>query len=245
MTKIEQGIQINNQHIYNVENNINEPISFIDQIKNIGYSSLKEFFEEKAEYEMQNVLRNKIYSVSPKDAMNTLQNLIKNNEYGIVSVYTDETCVHHGQDLSKYLNESYCQLHNIPIYSYNSFGGNIVATKGDYSFAIIVPSSIDINANFILKRIVSILRKYYTNKNDIAIENNDILIDGKKVLGSTVFGNDKMIFCICHFSMTEKQTLISKICGEPSTGKYAGYIKEELLTTEQLMEEVLKWLQGL
>lgn len=246
MTKIEQGIQINNQHIYNIENNISEPISFLEQMEEIGYGSLEEFFEEKTEYEMQNILYHKVYSVPPKDAMNTLKYLMDHNEYGIISVYTDETCVHHGQNPNKYLNEDYCKTNNIPIYPYNSFGGNIVATKGDYSFAIIIPASIDINANFILRRIVSILKKYYIySDSDIIIENNDILINNQKVLGSTVFGNDKIFFCICHFSMTEKQNLISKICGKPTTGKYAGYIEKELLTTEQLMEEVLKWLQGL
>ena len=104
MSKVEHGIEINNQHIYNVEHDIEEEISFIDQIKALGYNNLEEFFNDKIEYEMQQVLKGQVYSVEPKDAMPTLRSLVYDNKYGIVSVYTNETCVHHGQDPSKTLN---------------------------------------------------------------------------------------------------------------------------------------------
>ena len=46
MTKVEQGILINTQHLNNIVNNIPEEVSFIDQILNLGYKDLEEFFEE-------------------------------------------------------------------------------------------------------------------------------------------------------------------------------------------------------
>lgn len=242
MNKVEQGIIINNQHIYDVEHGIINGTTFVDEIKKIGYNNLEEFFQDKAEYEMQQVLKNKVYSVSPKDAMITLRQLIDNKEFGIVSVYTNETCVHHGQDPNKKLNMEYCNNHNIPIYSYDSFGGNIVATKGDYSIAFLIPQEIDISANFILEKTKIILEKYFDN---VTIQNNDIMINDKKVAGATSFGTDTFFFLIYHFSMSDKTDLITSICGAPTTNKTPGYIDPEILPTEQLMEDLLSWLQGL
>ena len=242
MSKVEQGIEINNQHIYNVEHDIEEEISFIDQIKALGYNDLEEFFNDKTEYEMQQVLRGQVYSVEPKDAMPTLRSLVYNNKYGIVSVYTNETCVHHGQDPSKTLNVKYCEEHNIPIYPYDSFGGNIVATKDDYSVALLLPLTVDISAGFVLDKTKQILLKYFNN---VEIQDNDILINGKKVAGATSFGTEDFFFLIYHFSMSDKEELITAICGAPTSGKQPGYIDTTILSTKQLMEDFLSWLQGL
>ncbi len=241
MTRVEQGIQLNNQHIYNVEHNIEEPIPFVDQILELGYSSLQMFFDEKVEYEMQSILHGNVYSVSPANAMPTLRTLVLNNEYGIVSVYTDETCVHHGGDPSKTLNVDYCAQHNIPIYSYDSFGGNIVATEGDYSIALVVPQSIDISAEFVLNHTRAILEKYFKH---VDIQGNDIMIDNKKVCGATSFGTNDIFFLIYHFSMSDKAELIHTICGDPTSEKTPGYIDTSILSTQKLMEEMLLWLQG-
>lgn len=242
MSRVEQGIEINNLHIYNVEHNIAEEISFRDRILALGYKNLEEFFNEKIEYEMQNILKDKLFSVEPKDAMPTLRQLVQNNKYGIVSVYTNETCVHHGQDSTKYLNEEYCIEHNIPIYPYDSFGGNIVATKDDYSVAILLPLTIDISSGFILNKTKEILEKYF---NDVEILDNDILIKNRKVAGATSFGTNRYFFLIYHFSMSPKEELITEICGAPTSGKRPGYIDTSILPTEKLMEEFLSWLQGL
>ena len=242
MSRVEQGIEINRQHIYNVEHNISEEISFVDQILSLGYKDLEEFFNEKVEYEMQNALKGKVYSVEPKDAMPTLRRLVQSGEYGIVSVYTNETCVHHGQDPTKYLNEDYCAQHNIPIYPYDSFGGNIVATKDDYSVALLLPLTIDISAGFVLQKTKEILQRYF---DDVDVVDNDILIKNRKVAGATSFGTERYFFLIYHFSMSEKEDLITEICGAPTSGKRPGYIDTSVLPTERLMEDFLSWLQGL
>jgi len=48
MTRVEQGILINNQHLENVLNNLPEEISFKDRILSLGYNDIEEFFEELA-----------------------------------------------------------------------------------------------------------------------------------------------------------------------------------------------------
>lgn len=242
MNAIEQGIEINNQHIYNIENGIDEPVSLLEQIQNLGYRDLEDFFNHKREYEMQCVLKGNVYSVTPKNAMPTLRHLIGNGLYGIVSVDTNETCVHHGQDDSKFLDYNYCSVNGIPIYTYDSFGGNIVATKDDYSMAVLLPINIDIDTAFVLSHLKNILDKYF---DDVEIQGNDILISNKKVAGTTSFGTGNFFFLIAHFSMSPKDELIRAICGEPSSDKIPGYIDTKILSTEKLKGDLLGWLQGL
>ena len=161
MTKVEQGILINSQHLYNVLNDIPEEISFKDQILELGYNNIEEFFEEKAVCEMQNALKGNLHSVSMPQLLPVLHNLIQNQQYGIVSIYTEETCVCHGTNDAKYLNEEYCLENNIPIYPYESFGGNIVATPGDYGVVFILPATIDISSKYILEQIAKMLSNYF------------------------------------------------------------------------------------
>lgn len=242
MNKIEQGILLNEQHIQNIAEHIPEKVSFVDQIKELGYKDLEEFFDCKREYEMQNVLNGNVYSVSPSNAMPTLRKLVENKHFGIVSVYTNETCVHHGKDSSKGLNTNYCNSHDIPIYEYDSFGGSIVATKGDYSFALLIPIKIDVSSKFILHHFKEILSKHFSG---VEVQGNDIMIGGKKIAGTTNFETEDCFFLIAHFSMNEKSELIKAICGKPTSNKIPGYIDATVLSTEKLMKEILAWLQGL
>ncbi len=243
MTKIEQGILINTQHQNNIVNNIPEEVSFIDQILNLGYKDLEEFFEEKAIYEMQQVLKDKLFFTPMGDLVPTLSNLIQTQQYGILSIFTDKTCVCHGDNTEKPLNTEYCEENNIPIYPYNSFGGNIVATKEDYGLVIITPASIDISQQLILNRFIKILQKYFNN--DFIIQDNDVLMDNRKIIGSGNFGNNGISIMLFYFSMSDKGELIQNICGEPLTNKTPGHIDATILPTEQLVKELLSWLQGL
>lgn len=242
MTRVEEGILIDSQHQYNVLHNIPEEVNFFDKIIGLGYGDLNEFFEDKALYQMRNVLKNNIYSIDMKDFIPTLMGMIQNQTWGIISISTEVTCVVHGDNEEKPLNREYCEEHNIPIYPYNSFGGNIVAAKGDYGVVFLIPRSIDITEYFILDNLANILGKHFDN---VEAEGNDILIDGKKVVGTGCFGNEQFFFMMIYFSMVNKGELIRKICGEPLTDKEPGYIDQEVLSEEQLKEEVLSWLQGL
>ena len=239
--KIEKGININEQYQLDVLEQKNNIVPLVTQLKNIGFSDLQEFFDLKKEYLMHKYLKNNILETTSSNAMNTLQTLINNNQFGIVSVTNDITCVHVGKKENN-LNQTYCSENNIPIFLYDSYGGAIVATKDDYSLAFIVPSNIDLKNSFILENIKLILEKYFSN---VSIEGNDIFIDGLKVAGSTAYSNDKIFFMIFHFSMSDKKELILNICGAPKTGKQVGYINTNILNVNKLKEELLSWLQGL
>ena len=107
---------------------------------------------------------------------------------------------------------------------------------------MLLPLTIDISSGFILQKTKEILRKYF---DDVEVVDNDILIKNRKVAGATSFGTERYFFLIYHFSMSEKEELITEICGAPTSGKRPGYIDTTVLPTERLMEEFLSWLQGL
>ena len=102
MTKVEQGILINTQHLNNVLNDVPEKISFKDQILALGYNSIEEFFEEKTIYEMQNILFNgSEKTVHMSNLVSAIMNMIQSKEYGIINIYTYNTCVCHGYNEKK------------------------------------------------------------------------------------------------------------------------------------------------
>lgn len=243
MTKVEQGILINSQHLYNILNDIPEEISFKDQILALGYKDIEEFFEEKTIFDMQQILKDGILTtVEMPNLLDILADYILNSKNGIVSIYTNQLCVCHGENNHKYLNIKYCNQNNIPIYSYNSFGGNIVASPEDYGMVFLVPSSLDISEALILEKVATILLKYF---DDVSIEGNDILINHKKVIGSGSSIVHNTFLMLFYFSMDDKGELINNICGDPDTGKTPGYIDPQILPLQILKEELLSWLQGL
>ena len=238
MNKIEQGIEINNQHIYNVINQIPEEISFNEQIINLGFEDLEDFFEQKKEYEMQQFLKGKVFVTNPIDGLQ----LIQNKNFGIISVDDNYTFVYKGNN-KKEINMEYCQQNNIPVYNYGTFGGAVVVSPGDYNIGVILPPTIEVNSNFFLNNIALILKKYFEN---VKVDNNDILIDNKKVLGSANFGNEEYFFFVAQISFSDKTELIQSICGDiDENGKQPGYINPNILSSNQLKEELLIWLQGL
>ena len=238
MNKIEQGIEINNQHIYNVINQIPEEISFYEQIVNLGFKDLEDFFEQKKEYEMQQFLKGKVFVTNPIDGLQ----LIQNKNFGIISVDDNYTFVYKGNN-KKEINMEYCQQNNIPVYNYGTFGGAVVVSPGDYNIGVILPPTIEVNSNFFLNNIALILKKYFEN---VKVDNNDILIDNKKVLGSANFGNEEYFFFVAQISFSDKTELIQSICGDiDENGKQPGYINPNILSSNQLKEELLIWLQGL
>lgn len=238
MNKIEQGIEINNQHIYNVINQIPEEISFNEQIINLGFKDLEDFFEQKKEYEMQQFLKGKVFVTNPIDGLQ----LIQNKNFGIISVDDNYTFVYKGNN-KKEINMEYCQQNNIPVYNYGTFGGAVVVSPGDYNIGVVIPIKLNLNSTFFLNNIALILKRYFEN---VKVDNNDILIDNRKVLGSANFGNEEYFFFVAQISFSDKTELIQSICGDiDENGKQPGYINPNILSTNKLREELLSWLQGL
>lgn len=146
---------------------------------------------------------------------------------------TDRTIVYHG---SEPFNKDYCIEHNIPIVEYLTNGGTLIASDKELSIGVCVPDNINIDMNYMLNGLRDILAKYM---DDVVVDNNDILLSGKKVCGSTEYRMNNRFAFIAQFSFDDKLDLINKIC--PSTsGKIPHYLTK--ITREQLRKEILTWL---
>lgn len=211
-----------------------EPFHLVDVIKEFGFESLKEYFEEKCRYEF-NQLEFDYEECKPHTCLDQVFASIRNKETKFLYMVSDCTFVFSCNDV---VNTEYCEQNNIPIYYTQARGGTIVSTEGDVSLCICLPDNINVDTNFILENIAKILRK---DSNVVKVDGNDILIDDKKVFGSATYRTNGMFALVAHVSFNDDSELISNICRTPKSGKIPSYIKN--ITQEEFRLGVSEWLQ--
>ena len=211
-----------------------EPFHLVDVIKEYGFETLDEYFCAKKKYEFSNLSFTIIDTVA-QQAITEVMKVISEKKTAVLFADTEHTLIWNGNNSQ--FNEDYCVECNIPVYPLQTNGGTIVSTIGDLNIGICVPQSIGIDAQFILNGFSEIFRKY-TDKT-IDIDKNDILINGYKVLGSSVYNINGMFMFITPVSLSEKSELISHICIKHSV-KQPGHI--DFMDGAMLRQEVSKWL---
>ena len=171
----------------------------------------------------------------PKDCIAECLRMINEKVTGVLFVDTNETFVFKGTS-NKDFNEEYCIENNIPVYPIYAKGGSIVSMKGDFSFGVCLPKKfVGIRIDFVMRKVKEILSKHTDN---VEMNGNDIMIDGKKLLGSTQYEMNDMFMWVGHFSFTDSTELIKNLC--PVGVKEPSFIS--CLSREQFKQEVLEWL---
>ena len=228
---IEKAIEIEERYI---ENRLNgqEVTPLNASIQECGFDTLDDYFEAKRIYLISKAKLAE-YRSSVSNAVPTLQKLIATRTPSILIVESDDYFVYHG---SEEFNRTRCEELNIPVYEVQHMGGTIVGGAGDLSIGVIVPDYIDINSEWVLNGFCNIISKYI---NGAEVANNDILINGKKVLGSAIFQVNGMFALVAYISYGDRSEIISQIC-PPHKGKEPGYIVD--LPRETFEDEVLQWL---
>ena len=122
----------------------------------------------------------------------------------------------------------------VTVYNLGYNGGYIITSANDLSYVIVTPD-IGVSDDYYLRRIKTILDKYCEG---VTINHNDILIDGKKVIGSASYKVNGMNAFMFGASFTDYTDLIYQLC-PPQTGKAPGYITG--CTAEQLRAEIMEW----
>ena len=168
--------------------------------------------------------------IGPEDAYIDIMGAITKQEPVILNSVASETMAWGG---SKDVNGDFAAA-GIPIYNLGYQGGYIITGENDLSLAIIT-HDLGIKPGYYLQRIKAILDKYVDG---VTIDNNDILINGKKVLGSAQFATNNMYAFVFGASFTDYTDLIYQLC-PPQTGKAPGYITG--CTAEQLKSEIMEW----
>ena len=133
------------------------------------------------------------------------------------------------------------ELGYIPVkLGYENSNGPILSASGDLRIYFILKKDDDVNISYhyFLIKIREYLDEYFDN---VSISNNDILIDGKKVLGGAMIEYNGMLVVIFQINFVNKEDHIRQVCVLKK--KQPGYIDPSVVSAEQLKDEFLSWIK--
>ena len=228
MSRLLEAMEIEQEYLaYRMKGE--EPYHLVDKITELGYADLTEYFNEKREYEFSHLSFDYIEK-QPSECINEVLRMINEKVTGVLFVNTDEPFIFCGNGCD--YDAEYCEENGIAIYPIFTNGGCIVSSNGDFSFGVCIPETTRINCNYILNDIRDILSKY---TQDVTVAGNDILIDGKKVLGSATYQQNGMFMFVCHVSFVDNTEQVQCICKKEAV-KQVGYI--DCMSRDEFRQEV-------
>lgn len=183
--------------------------SLIDLLVPLGYSSLEEYFVDKIDYEIKNLKVEK-YVGNILNIPEEINKSIESKTPTVFLPYIKNDFIWHGNEE---IDNDMCKDLNIDVLTLNYFGGNIVSGVGDFSMGLLIPKTIDVTFEYFLNKYVEFYKKYFDN---VILDNNDILINNKKVQGSIFFDKNDMYFYGTAISFTDRTEMIKKICKKKS-----------------------------
>ena len=122
---------------------------------------------------------------------------------------------------------------------YENSNGPILSANGDLRIYLILKKNehIEITYHYFLIKLMNYLDNYF---DDVAISNNDILINGEKVIGGAMIEHNGLLIVVFQINFINKKEDIINICGV--TPKIPGYIDSSVVTAEQIKNEFLSCL---
>lgn len=214
-----------------------EPFHLVDAVREFGFESLEEYFYAKRSH----IFGSLEFRYMEKEAdvcMANLFRMMSEKETTISFTDTNYPLVYLGE--SKPYNEEFCKENNITVLPLYTAGGAIVSSVGDLSTGICFPDNLGIDDKFILSKLRDILGKYMDN---VTVNGNDLLVDGKKICGSSKYVQNGMLLFVAHFSFADSSELIKNICeveGVQSV-KEPTYITG--ISRADFKREVAEWLK--
>lgn len=209
--------------------------SLLDRILACGFDSLTEYFEKKKDYYLKNI-NFKIYMDEPTPGID--KRVWAAIEAGEACVWIPKlekvlACVGYDEFDYELAKELDVGVLNMP-----HSGGTIITGPDDLTIGIHFKLEHDITYNYFFDR----MRNFMISKG-LESDGNDFMYNGKKVMGcslnQTVKGMSTFFFS-CTF--TDHLELINKLCNK-ERNKMPGYIPSGVLTRQELLDEVLSWLQ--
>lgn len=142
--------------------------------------------------------------------------------------------------VNEQLNESAVKQTGIPVLHLNHEGGCIVVSPGDIDIGLFTERDLGnkIKDNLIQNLAILLQKKGYTS----TIEKNDLMVEGKKVMGfgSRMFSN--ILYTAIHISINTDIELIKNICTKPME-KIPGKLSDYGITTQEVVNILLSQLK--
>jgi len=161
---------------------------------------------------------------------------IKDKREQLVCGRVDKPLVAVGSSMAEY-NKEYCRENNISVlYSPNPVGGGaVVFSAGDLTFSFITA---DLQSGW-LAGVQAGICEYLAKKGlNAVIDKNDILIDGKKVSGSSGGVHGGVRTDSLFFAVVSSAEHISRICLKKS-GKQPASLQEYGITAQEIQDAVI------
>ena len=209
----------------------------LERLAKFGYNNLEDYFNDKKLY-LFNEWKPQVYYVDVATLTTELEKAIQNEQYGIYISQADGLYAFHGSDE---INYELCEELGVCVAELYHQGGTIIGSSADLGIEIVAPINLGLDATFILDKFHEIINQYVDN---VTIDGNDILVDGKKVMGSMRRNVGKCFVWAAQISFADYTDIIKQVCNKKSI-KEPSYINNNLLTRDVLELEVLKWLQKL
>jgi len=177
-----------------------------------------------------------VYSETGDATTKAMADAVKDKREQLVCGRVDKTIVALGSSMAEY-NKEYCADNNITVlHSPNPVGGGaVVFSAGDLTFSFITK---DLQSAW-LGEVQKAVCDYLISKGlNAAIDGNDILIDGKKISGSSggVYGG--MRTNSLFIAVTSSAELVEKICLKKS-GKKPASLQEFGITAQEIQDVVV------
>lgn len=213
-------------------------LNIYDYLYQAGYYKIEDFKFDKTEYLLKQTnidiehlfitedsLREMVKRVMDKNTFASFADL-ESKELGLFAF-----C---GQDFDEY--DKFLENGVLPM-KFNYSRGTIITSVDDFNFCICVPLSVGLTADFILKKLFYLI---HSKNPDARINNNDILVNNKKVFGMTDVHNEDMCAFGGHVSLVDYTEIIHKLC-PPKGDKQPGFISN--IDKHVFEEEVQSWLK--
>lgn len=220
-------------YIVDRKNNINT--SLPERLIPYGYGDLTEYFNDKREYLFNQWIPEIIY-INVKTLTTELEKAIREEKYGVYISVSDGLYAFHGTDTIDY---ELCENLGVYVAELYHQGGTIIGSNADLGIEIVAPLSIGLDSSYILNKFYEVIRRYVDN---VTIDGNDILIDGKKVMGSMRRNVGNVFVWAAQVSFCDYTDIILQICNKKSDKK-PSCIDINQLSKDKLEEEIISWLQ--
>jgi len=230
---IEKAIEVEKKYQEDREKGI-ENKSLAELLNPFGYNNLENYFLDKINYQLKHV-GIQAYEGDMLGIPDAIAESVKTATPTTFFPYARRKFIWHGNEE---IDLELCEKLNIDILTLDYFGGNIVSGPEDFSMGFLVPKTIDVSFEYVLNRFANFYKKYFK---DVIVDNNDIIINGNKIQGSICFEGNGMFFFGTAISFTDRTDLIKQICKKKST-KIPGFIDNNILTKEELVQEVKSWV---
>ena len=235
---IKLAIQLEEEYLHRKVNLHDGTANIYEYLNKAGYDNIDEYNNDAQEY----IITSQDYVVVEEPYINIEVALPYMQAEKPALLYAINCGEKYGFVPNSYDNESLLLQYGYKQIKlgYDNSNGPILSADGDLRIFIVLKKHpyIDIDNLFFHKKLKNLLLQYY---DDVKIDNNDILINDKKICGGIINNyNSNILIVVFQINFIDKYNDIINICGKSQ--KIPGFIDNKLLDAEKIKNEFIKWL---